>query len=1122
MDAQHHPERAGTSRFRSLTLLISDMVGSTDLRVRLGADGERLVRLHDTLAREVVAAHGGNFVKGLGDGAMAVFDAAADAVAAAVRLQRQIDALHRRGEAAELHIRIGVSAGDVSVGPEDCYGLPVAEAVRLCGAAEPGEILVADVVRALARRLEVQLSPAGELTLKGLGEPVTAWRVDWRPVAHGWGSIPLPPRVAAPPTGRFVGRDAELQHILGTAAGALAGERRPLQMVTGEPGAGKTALACEVARRLHDEGATVLYGGCDEELRPPYQPFVQALRHLVRTAPTTVLDDYVRRHGGDLCVVIPELEDRVGRLPAPRSTAQSADRYLLFAAVTALLDTALIHAPVVLVLDDMQWADRETLLLLRHVLTAAELPRLAVIATVRDSDIEPDSALPDLLAELHRADALDRIGLRGLDEADVRTLAAQLLNDSGPPPARVAQIVRRETDGNAFFAIELLRHLRETQDELGEELLNALPASVRDVVRRRLRRLGDEVEQLLTAAAVVGAEFSLQVVADVAGMAPEVALDLLERATQAAVLREVPGRSRFRFVHGLVQHAVYDELSHTRRRWLHRAAAEAIERSSESGAAAVAAHWIAAGDMGDPLRAMAACTAAADAALAQRAPDEASRWYLEALDLMPADDDAVRCELLLRLGDAQRLSGRPEHRQTLLDAATLARRTGDASRLARAALGRTRWFSSIVSNGGDAEQLQLLEDALAAVGDDDTGVRARLLATLAAELVYTERTDERFATAEQAVALARRSGDPDVLFDVLFWRAMAARLPGRKESEPELAEMHELATTGNDPLREAMADVITTLRGLVTGDLNRSDAALRAATARSEELRMPVLRWLVTVLRATHATVSGHIDAGERLVHEALELSQATDQPDTSTWYGVQLYMIRYEQGRLHELRELFAAALARAPRLLTWHAALAMADVELGELDDARRLVRHMIDADYPGRPSEPHWLIGMCCLASAVAGIGDRGAAEVAYAALAPFGPNWASIMPLSLGCTHRVLGELALTLDRLDDAEQHFRAAIAANDAGPAPGFAARSRIGLIATLQRRGETAEVPELIAEVRDAVDRHGLTRVRQLLTERVGPAYDDVYGAGLPMQPRPAALPSAGLHVDEARVVQL
>jgi class 3 adenylate cyclase/tetratricopeptide (TPR) repeat protein len=1110
------PERAaesGGSRFRSLTMLISDIVGSTDMRVRLGAEGERLLRLHENLAREAVAAHQGHFVKGLGDGAMAVFDAAADAVACAVRLQRLVEALHRRGEATDLVIRIGVSSGDVSVGPDDCYGLPVAEAVRLCAAAGADEILIADVVRALARQVEVPLTSAGELSLKGLGAPVSAWRVEWEQRTDDWAAIPLPGRLLAATGSRFVGRSRELASTLPGCIEALTGQRRRLVLLAGEPGAGKSALAAELARRLKTEsGALVLHGGCDEELRPPYQPFAQALRHLVRHAPTTVLDDYVRRHGGDLNVLVPELAERLGRLPSPRSTAEASDRYLLFGAVTGLFETVLEQQPAVLVLDDLQWADRGTLLMLRHLLVGTELTNIVVVATFRDSDIDTATDLPDLLAELHRIEGVQRIDLPGLPADELSELVMDLLTKGNRDPGPVARAVALETEGNPFFAIELVRHLAESD---GDMLLGQLPPSVREVVRRRVRRLGDEVTHVLSVAAVLGAEFSLAAVAELAAMPTDRALDLLERATAAAVLREVPDSSRFRFVHALVQHTLYDELSTARRRRLHRAAAEAMERSSAPPALA-AAHWAFAEDMGDPLRTLAACTAAADAALQQRAPDEAAHWYNEAFIRTEDVDDEVRCELLLRLGDARRLAGDPEHRRTLSEAAAMARRLGDAERMSRAALAKSRWFSSTVSSSGDIDQVELIEASLAAIGPEPSPMRARLLATLASELVYTPRANERFATADEALQVARAVGDPMTLFDVLFRRAPVARRRSRAETETELAEMQALVADGQDPLRQALADVITVHRRIESGDIDGCDPPLHRAVQIADELRLPVLRWLVTVLQGTVATVRGDLARAEKLVVEARELSHTTDQPDASTWFGVQLYMIRYEQGRLEELAPLFEAAIARGPRLHNWHAALAMAQAELGRIDEARVVVSQLMALDYPSKRTEPHWLLGMCCLGSAVSKIDQPQIAQTAYEALRPHAGEWPSIMAMTLGSVDRILGELAQAIGANEAAERHFRAAITSNDLAPAPGLAARARIGLMDVLRRRsdaGASAEFASLAAQVRDTIAGRDLRRAELLLAEVEAAAASTSAYPAVPGQPRLSGL----LHVDES-----
>ena len=1102
------------ARFRSMSVLICDMVGSTEVRVRLGTEGERLVRLQETLARDAVAAHGGTVVKGLGDGAMAVFDAAADAVAAGVRIQRSLEALHRRGEADALHVRIGVSAGDVALGAEDCYGLPVAEAVRLCAEANAGELLVADVVRVLARHsLEVPLTPAGDFVLRGLNEPVTAWRADWRPQGGGWTEFPLPSRLVAPLSSGFVGRSSELATLL---PDALAHDDRRLLLVAGEPGVGKSALSAELARRIHEAcGAIVLHGICDEELRPPYQPFLQALRHLVRHAPASTLEGYVRRHGGDLSVLVPDLVERLGRVPAPRTTAEASDRYLLFTAVTSLLEDVGAETPIVVVLDDLHWADRGTLMLLRHVITATELPALVVIATMRHGEVDQDNGLDDLLAELHRYAGVHRLDLSGLPGDELADLAGRFLQADEDTIAAIARTVHRETEGNPFFAIQLLRHLNESGPlDGGAPALTDLPPSVREVVRRRVRRLGDDVLRLMSTASVLGVEFHLEALADLAGMHPDTTLDLVETAVEAAVLREVPGRSRFRFVHALVQHTLYDDLSATRRRRLHRAAAEAQERMRSPSAAAT--HWLAAGDLADPLRAVGACTAAADEAILARAPDEAVKWYASALDLVGVGDDReLSCELQLRLGEAQRLAGDPAHRVTLAGAATLARQLGDAQRMARAALAKTRWFSSSVGYP-NPEQVALLEAALEAVGPQPSATRARLLATLVAELVYSERGNERFALADEALDIARSIRDDDALFEVLFWRNTVVRSghPGQSQDDSEVEELMRLAADGHDPLKQAMADLIVVLRSLENGRPHESDQSLARATALAEELRLPVVRWLVTVMRGTKAILSGSVGDAEKLAAESLELSQATDQPDASTWFGVQLYMVRYEQGRLGDLIDMSHAAIARAPRLYTWHAALVMALTELGRIDDARPVLDELLTVDYPGRRGEPHWHIGMSCLGSAAAAIGAPAACARVYEALLPSAGRWASIMPLSLGSLDRVLGELAMALGRYDDAIRHFSAAVVAHDTAPAPSFAARSRIGLMHALSASGADGDQVRLLhGDVRAILDRHELPRVATLLAEAEAllpelsvPSYPDVQGQSLAL-----------LHVDES-----
>ena len=261
-------------------VLFTDLEGSTELRSRLGEDAaEALREQHDSLVVGAVEATRGTIVKNLGDGFMATFAGAADAVGAAVAIQQAIER-HNRSRSTALGVRIGISAGDVVIDKGDCFGTPVIEASRLCGAAQGGQILASEIVRWMARSGGTSFTPVGALELKGLPEPVPTVEVGWEPVAQS--SVPLPPFLTD--IGRiFVGRDGEVERLGQLWKEAAAGQLRTA-LLAGEPGVGKTRLAAELARTVHDEGAIVLAGRCDEDLGVPYQPFVEALRHFVDNA----------------------------------------------------------------------------------------------------------------------------------------------------------------------------------------------------------------------------------------------------------------------------------------------------------------------------------------------------------------------------------------------------------------------------------------------------------------------------------------------------------------------------------------------------------------------------------------------------------------------------------------------------------------------------------------------------------------------------------------------------------------------------------------------------------------------------------------------------------------------
>ncbi len=501
-------------------VLFTDLVGSTELRSRLGERAaEELRRKHDRLLGEAVEANSGRVVKGLGDGIMATFTSASDGVCAAVAIQRTIDRFNRAGKSpCLLAVRVGLSAGDVRFDEGDVHGVAVIEAARLCDHAEGGVILAADVVRVLAASEEHRYVSVGPLELKGLPNHVPAVRCEWERVSAA--SIPLPAALARAGVFSFVGRQAEFEVLVRSWKEAVAGERRVV-LLGGEAGIGKTRLSAEIARAVHEDGALVLYGRCDEELGVPYQPFVEALHAYVGAGPADDLAVAVGTLGGELARLLPSLRDRLPDLPAPLETEPTTARYRLLEAVRDVISGMSAFYPVLLVLDDLHWATGPTLVLLRHLLGVGASTRLLVVGTYRDTELVPGDLLSGTLAELWRESGVQRVSLSGLNQDDVvRLVEGAAGHQLDPDDVAFASVVHAETEGNPFFVAEILRHLAETGDLVQHagrwktaRPLNELgiPQSVREVIGQRLARLRQPTKELLALAAIIGREFDVTV-----------------------------------------------------------------------------------------------------------------------------------------------------------------------------------------------------------------------------------------------------------------------------------------------------------------------------------------------------------------------------------------------------------------------------------------------------------------------------------------------------------------------------------------------------------------------------------------------------------------------------------
>ncbi|MDX6580962.1 MAG: hypothetical protein QOI10_146 [Solirubrobacterales bacterium] len=652
------------------SILITDLVGSTGLESRVGpARADELRREHFGVLRSAVKACGGQEVKNTGDGLMVAFTSPSSAVECGAQIQQLIERRNRETD-DQLHVRVGISAGESTVEGGDYFGMPSIEAARLCDKAPSDGILVSAAAKMLVgRRDELTFTSVGTLDLKGIREPAEAFEVKWIPLGteEVVGGSALPAVLRSVPQIGYVGRVQECERLQRTASAMRARERRVV-LISGEPGVGKTRLAAHTALENHNAGFTICWGAAAEDLGAPYGPWIQALSHYVEHAPEDVLAAHVEAQGGELGRLLREpLARRVGPAPPPQQADPQTGRFLLFEAVAGLLQLASVRSPVLLVLDDLHWADPETLALLKHVAGATCDSALMILGLYRESDLERGHPLADVVADLQRLDGVERCRLRGLDTDEVAEVVSAVAGlEMDAAGRRLASEVAQETEGNPFFVAELLRHLSESgaiatgpdgRRELTAPITDlGLPSSVRDVVSRRVARLGDALEHTLTVAAVIGRTFDVELLELLVDGNEDDLLVALEEALNASVLVESPDRvGRFRFAHALITRALYDALGATRRARLHRRVAEALEQLSSiergerlvaelleetagslGGSAAVLSyHWRRAGDS---QRAADYLLEAAGRAEREGAQAETVALLNQALELIPKDD----------------------------------------------------------------------------------------------------------------------------------------------------------------------------------------------------------------------------------------------------------------------------------------------------------------------------------------------------------------------------------------------------------------------------------------------------------------------------------------------------
>lgn len=923
-----------------------------------------------------------------------------------------------------------------------------------------------------------------------------------RRVAAGWDGIDDPPSAGhSHPVDRTAPRVTPPLHEVLAAAPTSVGRRKELQalaaaaedarhegvraaVVSGGSGIGKTTLLATFAREV--AGWDVFYGRCDEHVVVPFHPFQGLVGRVVDTLPGPVLSAHTAACGGDLLRLLPHVTARVG-LPVPADGDDATARQRMFDAVLDVIRRAAAIAPLVLVLDDLQWAEAATLDLIRYLLDQlGDTPVLLVLGSR-----EPDPLTPAL-------PGTTRIQLDGLDVDELAAMVHDRLSDTagrdvGPVVARL----HAETAGHPLFAEHLLRYWVDAgQLSVEAEVVQPTPATdehlppgLRELVWHRVAALGPEAQPILTAAAVFGLQFNQRALAAMTDLPDERVAALLDRAVSAGILADHPSLSgNVRFTHSLVAHALEAELGSRTATTLHAQAFHGMLAAGAAPSVELASQLVRHAELGGlPEEAQRWATTAGELALSDLAPSEAVRWFGKALDHASTlgRDDAERAELLVKLGEAATRAGDPTALETIRRGAELAQGCGADGTLIRAALATTRGSLRSLWSG---EQLAIVEAAVARAGDADLATRARLAALLAQSLSHTAERDRRLAAAREALDLARSSLDPVLLVRVAPDVLYALWTPGSAIARAELgAEVTALADEANDPHLAFLVHHVSYGAATCVGDATAVARYSRRLHEIADEIGEPTMRWHVGILDAYVATMEARFDDAERIASATLELGMEIGEPDAFGVYAAQFFFFGTFAGRHAELLPVIQQVMDTDPHLEPlFRVGHALVCCEVGRPDVGRTLLREAMATGLEAISQDSWGCTTLIAHAVLAIELDDITAAGWLLPVIEPMAGEVSFNGVTSQGPVSAYIGKLASLLDRHDDAERHLLDALGTTEAF---GWQYHRATTLIALAQHRHRAtgaldAQAEHWLAEAEALCAAHGLRSWMRRTTE--------------------------------------
>jgi eukaryotic-like serine/threonine-protein kinase len=695
----------------TVTFLFTDLESSTQLVRLLGDRYPKLLSDHGRLVRDAIAEFGGYEVDTQGDAFFAAFARAGDAVSAALSAQRKL-AQYSWPEGVPVRVRMGLHTGQPLLVDGRYVGLDVHRAARITAAAHGGQIVLSRATAGLVRDSlgeQVELRNLGQQSLKDFVEPERLYQLlaedlpkQFPPLRTGLPQIDDNASRRLRPV-RFVDRSRERTALAARLTDTLAGQGG-LLLISGEPGIGKTRLAEELAFEARKRGVATLWGRCWENAgAPAFWPWIQMLRQLVENRPPLALRAELGAGAAFIADIVPEVRQWLAEPAPPTHVVPEEARFHLFDAITRFLTNAAQFEPLLLVLDDVHWADTASLLLLQFLLQHLSQARLLLLGTYRDTEVGRGHPLAEVLPSFRRERGFELLRLKGLEEDAVEELVTSFFDGTQDPRAKLlARVLTQETEGNPFFVQEELRYLVENErivlregrwdSDVTTVAELELPEAVREVIDRRLTRLPSPSKRLLGEAAVIGREFDVATLEPLEGMGKRELDAALNEAASARIVDEIPGQSRhYRFTHVLFQEALYAGLPSRRRQRLHKRVGEVLEqrygRDPGQHVSELAYHFCRAGRDGDLEKAIAYSERAGRQALTTYAYEEAVRHFETALRMQqpkqPAKD-RIRCDLLLDLAEA--LSGSGGLRRVVDEVAP------DALQLAETCADRERAF----------------------------------------------------------------------------------------------------------------------------------------------------------------------------------------------------------------------------------------------------------------------------------------------------------------------------------------------------------------------------------------------------------------------------------------------